>query len=140
MKLIVDYPTLAREKEILQTASSDTQQLEQMLSADNLLMLQDKVQQIDVSEQMIDYIAQIVSATREKNYMIAYGASPRWSLAILSLAKALTFIEWRNEVEKKDVQRVILPALRHRIILSVTSQMEERKDQDILYGAIEKLF
>lgn len=138
MKLSVDYPSVETEKQILQTASSDIEKLDAVMSAESLLTLQQQVQAVKVSEEMASYIAQITAATRETNSSIAYGASPRWSLALLSLAKAVAYIEWRSTVEKRDIQRVILPALRHRIILSVQAQMEEKGDALVLYSAVGK--
>lgn len=136
MKLTVDYPSIETEKQILQTATNEFTAEDSLLSADALLVLQHEVQDVFASQQIIDHIAKIVTQTRESNPDIAYGSSPRGSLALLSLAKAIAFIEGRKTVEKNDIVRAVLPALRHRIILSVQAQMNERKDSDVLYGAI----
>lgn len=138
MKLIVGYPSLAHEKQILQLVDT-TDLAEHILSAESLLEFQQDVQRIEISEDINAYIAQIVVATRKSHPSLAYGASPRGSLAILALAKASAYLEGRHAVEKKDVQRVILPAIRHRIILSVESQMNEFSDENVLYEIIAPL-
>lgn len=77
MKLTVDYPSIEIEKQILQTAATEFTAENSLLSADALLVLQHEVQDVFVSQQMIDYIAKIVTQTRESNSDIAYGSSPR---------------------------------------------------------------
>lgn len=136
MKLTVDYPAADVEKEILRSSWNPQEKIESILTGDELLKIQTEVMNINVSDDMMAYIAELVSETRKSHVSLVYGASPRWSLAILSLAKALAFAEGRNRIEKKDVQRVVLPALRHRIILSVEAQMNQHSDADILYNVI----
>ncbi|MBP6911245.1 AAA family ATPase [Patescibacteria group bacterium] len=139
MKLTVDYPSMDVEKQIINTATAETEKLEPVMTADTLLELQAKVQQINASDTMIDYVAKLVTATRESHKDLAYGSSPRGSLAIMSLAKALAFLEGRKSIEKKDVQRAILPAFRHRIILSVQAQMNSRVDSEVLFEIVKNI-
>lgn len=93
MKLNVDYPDLEVEKQILQTVQDESVDHSHILSAEKLLHMQQEVQNIIVHPSLHDYIAQIVVSTRAKHPSLAYGSSPRGSLAILSLAKALAYIE-----------------------------------------------
>jgi len=51
------------------------------------------VQEVSADDTIINYIAEIVTSTRHVDASLAYGASPRGSLAMLSLAKALAFLE-----------------------------------------------
>lgn len=136
MKLTVNYPSLEAEKQILQHNQLDNRTEEHVLSAEELLSLQQNVQDIKVSDAIHSYIAQLTVATRKSHQSVAYGVSPRGSLSILALAKAIAFIEGRTEVMKSDVQKVLLPALRHRIILSVQAQMQSLSDEDVLFALI----
>lgn len=139
MKLTVDYPSMEVEKQIINTATADTEKLDHIMTAETLLELQAKVQNIHASEQMVDYVAGLVTATREPHKDLAYGSSPRGSLAIMSIAKAVAFLEGRKSIDKKDVQRAVLPALRHRIILSVQAQMNDRVDSEVLFERVKNI-
>lgn len=137
MKLSVDYPSLVDEKKILQIADRTFNNLpDSVINSEELIEIQMEVSRVVVSDQLLQYIADIVTATRAENSDIAYWASPRWSLAILSLARAIAFLEWRSSVEKSDIQRVILPALSHRIVLSMRAQMDQKKPETILFQAL----
>lgn len=138
MKLTVDYPTLEHEKQILQTAQHQYT-FEHILSSEKLQQMQKQVEHIHVSDAIHAYVAQLIVATRKPHNSIAYGSSPRWSLSVISLAKALAFIEWRKEVVAQDVQKVLLPALRHRLILSVHAQMNSERDDEILFDIVDPI-
>ena len=109
MKLNVAYPSLQYEKEILKTIDQDVA-TEHILSAKSLIKLQKEVETIDLTEELQAYIAQLIVATRSSHPSIAYGSSPRGSLAVASLAKALAYIEGRKEVAKSDIQKILLPS------------------------------
>ncbi len=94
MKLTVSYPSLEAEKQILQAGQRDEKRsIESILSAEKVLALQSDVEAIHISEDIRSYIAQVSVATRKSHPALAYGVSPRGSLAILSLAKAIAYIE-----------------------------------------------
>lgn len=138
-KLQVSYPSLESEKQILQTAASSANEQEHILTGEDLLAMQQEVAQIAASDEMLEYIARIADATRAASNEIDYGVSPRGSLAILSLAKAVAYVEGRSAVTKDDIRKVILPALGHRIIISMHAQMEQKKPEHILFQAVHKV-
>ena len=78
------------------------------------------MQAVHVSENILEYIKDIVFATRSDDAMrdmVLYGASPRASLALLRASRALAYLEGRDFVMPEDVKEMALPVLRHRIIL-----------------------
>jgi MoxR-like ATPase len=131
-KLLVGYPTLAQEKEIIKTLIS-LDALETVITKDEILAVQDLVEKIYCDEKILDYIVALVFATRTpelfklpdiKKY-ITYGVSPRATLALHKAARAYAFLKKRHFVTPDDVKAVALPILRHRIILSYEAEAEQ---------------
>jgi MoxR-like ATPase len=127
-KINLDYPTLDQEKEILhryknniKTPSLD--KIKPVLTAKDVVKVQEIVEQIMMEDVLIDYIAQIVNKTRNHG-KIYLGGSPRASLAILRSSKAMAAIRGRDFVTPDDIQFVAPQVLNHRLILTPEADME----------------
>ena len=122
MKLYLDYPTQNEEIEIIKKAK-ENQILNQIIDKNILLESSEIVKQVFVSEQIINYIATIVQATRKPldfglikiAEYIDYGASPRASLALYNAAQALAFLESRSFVVPDDIKKIAPFIIGHRI-------------------------
>lgn len=135
-KILVGYPTLEQEKEILKLAHVRAQ-LTTMLNRDEILMAQDMVKNIYCDELITDYIVKIVDATRNpekyssqrdslskiKNYIL-HGASPRATLALHHACRAYAFLKKRHFVTPDDVKAVAPAILRHRISTTFEAEAE----------------
>lgn len=134
-KVIVDYPSYEQEKQILDI-SDNFLSFPSPTPLSNfkkkLTDYQKRVSAVIVSDAMKEYIAQIVLITRKQNPYIRYGASPRASIALMALAKAIAFLAWRDYVIEADIQRSLLPVLRHRVILSYDTQVEGNNVDEVL--------
>jgi len=105
-----------------------------LLSAEQLLVLQEKVRQIEVSPAMEHYMVRIARATRDlaggrlKSWdgYIAYGASPRAGLALHRASRARALLHGRQQVLPEDIKAVAMSVLSHRIILSYAAAAEGR--------------
>ena len=121
LKSIVEYPTEQQELEIMNRDMNKAQiKLNKIVNAKQISELQAWVQAVHVSENILEYIKDIVFATRSDDAMrdmVLYGASPRASLALLRASRALAYLEGRDFVMPEDVKEMALPVLRHRIIL-----------------------
>ncbi|HEY4674851.1 MAG TPA: MoxR family ATPase [Candidatus Bathyarchaeia archaeon] len=118
MKMKVGYPNTDQEAEILKRRlfrKSDDINLSQVADATAIIEMQKAVERIHVDDDVLHYIAEIVQATRS-HPRVDIGASPRGSLAILKLSRALAFYDGRDYVTPDDVKSVASPALSHRII------------------------
>lgn len=127
LKTLVDYPSREEEMKILQESiERETQKISQVFWKKELKIFQKTLDEIEVSQSIYNYICDIVFASRNiKKYPeIAYGASPRASLALLRTSKALALLEWRNYVIPEDIKEMVYGTLRHRIILSYESLAE----------------
>lgn len=122
LKSVISYPTENEELEIMKQYSEDKiVKLEKILKKIDLSKLQDKISNIHVDENIFKYVKDLIFCSREdeqiKEYL-SYWASPRASIALIKVIKAIAFLEWRDFVIPEDVKEMIKPVLRHRIILN----------------------
>ena len=95
------------------------------------------VAQVRVQEDVVEYIVDIVRATRESS-ALTHGASPRAAAAIAAATRAKAALEGRDYVVPDDVKSLSLPALRHRVILSPAAEIEGRTTDETLLEIIEQ--
>jgi MoxR-like ATPase len=126
MKVVVGYPTATEEHAIVDRALRPAAQTREMLTPADLITMQARVREIYVDPALVDYAVRLVTATRHtfaaglsdmKRY-VSYGASPRASIALVTGARALAFLQGRDYALPDDVSELALDVLRHRIVLS----------------------
>lgn len=127
-KIIVDYPTLAEEEEILRRhqggkGAGSIDEIKPVISANDLATYRAQVRSVTVEDSLVRYIASIVHATRDHRSLFL-GASPRASIGILNASKAIAAMNGRDFVTPDDVQFTATPILRHRIQLTPEVEME----------------
>ena len=93
------------------------QELSALMTRENLVVIQDEVENTFIKESVVKYIVDLIVATRN-NADILRGASPRATLAVTSMAKAVAQLRGRDYVVPRDVQEVFLPTVAHRLLLS----------------------
>lgn len=123
-KIMMGYPTLEQEKEIIKLGSTP-QQLSKLFKRDDILEAQKMVKKVYCDELITDYIVKIIDATRNpekytglaklRSYIV-HGASPRATIAIDLACRAQAFLRKRHFVTPDDVKTVCPAILRHRII------------------------
>jgi MoxR-like ATPase len=132
-KVIVDYPSEAEERKILDTMAFTTPDLriEPVIQLDEILHTLKLVDRIHVDEKVRDYVVQIVFATRkpEKHgldikHLIQFGASPRATINLTLAAKAWALLQGRAYVTPEDIKSIGPDVLRHRIILTYEAEAE----------------
>ena len=116
MRISLGYPAAVAEKKLLQQSGQrrQLQQAEPLLSAEQLRLAQQQVQQVQASDALLDYILRLVNATRTQP-QFTFGLSPRASLALLSAAKAWAYLAGRAYVIPEDVQQVLPAVVGHRL-------------------------
>ncbi|QGJ72288.1 Replication factor C small subunit [Planctomycetales bacterium 10988] len=137
-KLKVEYPSQAEEAEILALharGESIYQKLEKevqtVTSPDRILMVMERCKQVRLDQKLIDYINRLVRLTREWPQFFM-GASPRASISLLQGARTLAAFHGRDYAVPDDVSTLLLPALRHRVILTPEAEVEGRQVDEIL--------
>jgi MoxR-like ATPase len=127
LRAALGYPTESEEVSIVaaQRHGHPIDELEPALTADELLDLQTRVESVYVDELMLQWIVQLVRATREVEG-VAIGASVRGSLMLERTARAWALLHGRDHVVPEDVEWLFLPVLGHRLLLTSAALAETR--------------
>jgi MoxR-like ATPase len=145
MKIIIDYPSTAAEKEILKRHNEgfssidlDKCKLQTVCNACDILKCKEEIQKVKVDEALIEYIVNIVYETRN-NPIIEIGSSPRGTIALLQSSKACAAICGRDYVIPEDIKRMAIPTLRHRITLKPELELEGIMTNQVLTDILSKV-
>ena len=126
LKVHVGYPSRNEEKEILLRMSAGVPiTVEPRLSPADILAARTAVRAVQLDQRLVDYIVDLVRATRESNPLVAFGASPRASIALAQAGRAMAFLRGRAFVVPEDVQAVAADVMRHRIVLTFEAEAED---------------
>jgi MoxR-like ATPase len=138
--ILVDYPSSAEERAIMKMATGfGGDKPNPILTADDILSLQNTVRRMPVSEHVYSYAEKLVRVTRPKTpealdfckKWLTWGAGPRASLNLILGGKARAILNAQVHVSCDDVAAVALPVLRHRIIPNFAAQSEGVTSDDI---------
>lgn len=116
-----------------------------MLRGEEVVELQGIARQVLCGEHLLRFVAELLragdptapDADAETRRLVRYGASPRAGQAIVLAAKVLALLDARPHVSRADLDRCILPALRHRIVLSFEAEAEGVRVDDLVRRWIE---
>lgn len=118
------YPDEKSEIDIAKGKSvrSGIDEVQYVLSAGDLMKMQEEIEQIYVHDNLYDYIVKLSQATRENAY-IELGISPRGSIACTRMAKAWAFLHGRNYVIPEDAAEVFPDIAKHRLLLNTKARV-----------------
>jgi MoxR-like ATPase len=119
MRLRIGYPSMEDERKVLERpyALHPAETLEAVLSAQEVLDLQRRVDQVHMDESLTDYLLAIVQATRQSE-LLSLGVSTRGALALNKTAKALALVRGRDYCLPDDIKELAPIVLSHRVMLS----------------------
>ncbi len=118
IRVSMGYPAHDAAVEILKTEVwENLDSVKQIMSLEELQQLQAKTKEIFVHESLYDYMVSIVEKTREHAWFQS-GASPRATIALLRMSRAIAMMSGRDFVTAEDVQRVAGDVLSHRVKIS----------------------
>lgn len=147
-KLYVPYPSENELVEIARrTTGVDLPQVERVSTGQVLTSMQRLSKQVPVSDPVLRYVAKLVGATQPSSSTalesvrrnLRVGASPRGLQAIVWGAKVEALLDNRKAVAIQDVQRVIFPALRHRLILNFEAQAADVNPDEIIRDILNQI-
>ncbi len=138
--LSIGYPSMSSEVAILKGHNREMQlsNVNPVITGEELLQMQQEVKQIYTSDDICEYIANIVVATRQ-HASVELGLSPRGGLAIVAMAKALAYINGRDYVIPGDVKSVIKDVAGHRIILNQRARIAKVTIDGVLAEIIKTI-
>jgi MoxR-like ATPase len=142
-KVNVGYPTPEQEVQIIKNqhqlkVDDKTEQVQPVLTAEELKKYQNLIKDIIVEENLLEYIARIVVNTRE-NPFLYLGASPRASLALLTASKGFAAINGRDFVTPDDIKEAAVAVLRHRVIVTPEREMEGLGVEEVIKQILESI-
>lgn len=140
MRLQMGYPSLDDERQILRdrAETNPIDSIRPVLSEDEVLQLQMRVTQVRVDDALVDYLLQIVEATR-KSELLELGVSPRGALALFRSAQALALVEGRDYCIADDIKRLVLPCFVHRVIANSRSASLRNRSRDAEHALLDIL-
>ena len=145
--LKIGYPKLEDEIEIVRnTTSEKKEKINPVLTRDQIIDYQNLVRRVPVSDNVVKYAVKIVSATRPtssdldfiKN-SVDWGAGPRASQYLILAAKAKALLDGRPTPDIQDIQTLVPPILRHRVLPNFNAEAEGLRIDDILVNLIKAL-
>jgi MoxR-like ATPase len=139
MRIPVDYPTPDQEHDIVDRVSQQLATPASILSTDDVAGLQAAAASVYVDRAVQDYAVRLVLATRSPKEhgvaidgLLAYGASPRASIGLISAGRALAFLRGRDHLLPQDVYDVAYDVLNHRLVLSFDAVADGVTVDDVL--------
>jgi MoxR-like ATPase len=147
LKVLVGYPSSTEEFVIVERMIGSLQQVQKVLTSDQLLDLQKEADRVYVDPALIEYAVRIVTASRQPEEFglkeiqsyILFGASPRASINLILAARALAFVRGRNYALPQDVLDMTMDVIRHRLVLSYEALSDSITSDVLLEKIIDRI-
>lgn len=146
LKLRVGYPKRDEEKEIMRRmASGDAIPVQAVATPAQILAARKHVAALALDERIVDYIVDLVHATRapadarlpELVPLIEFGASPRATIALAQSSRAHAFLRGRTFVTPDDVKAMAPDVLRHRVLLTYEAEAENVTSEQVIARVLD---
>lgn len=116
MRLEIGYPDRQSEREIVSNGLwHRADAVEEMLTPEQVLELQEQVHEVRVDESLVDYLLDLVEQTRQ-HPQLELGVSPRGAQALYRASQALALVQDRRYVTPEDIKRLLVPVCAHRVM------------------------
>ncbi len=154
MKVVVDYPSQEEEYKILKLVAKregfengniTLQEPEKVADKEEILSLKEKIKNIHIDKEVEEYIVNLVIATRTpdkfgiKPEYIRLGLSPRATINLYKVSKAVAFLRGKDYVSPSDILAYIKEVFRHRFLISFKAEAEGITTDDIIDMIIENV-
>jgi MoxR-like ATPase len=144
-KVRVTYPAAEDERRVLREhhataglSSPERLHVQKVTTPDDIVAARGIIRDTHVRDEVVDYVQRLLDATRNDD-ALDVGASPRSGLMLLMAAKSLARFAGRDYVTPDDVKTAVIPALRHRVVLNPTSELEGTTTDDVLAEVVEQV-
>lgn len=140
VRLSLGYPSPTAEVAMVmdRQAGNPLHKLTAFLSKENLVAMQNEVECTYIQDSVVKYIVDLITATRD-NENIFRGASPRATLAVTAMAKAIARIRGRDYVVPGDVQKVFARTVAHRLLLSTKAEGRRMSAEQVLTEILQQV-
>jgi MoxR-like ATPase len=144
-KVVIGYPSRDEERDVVRRHGHRTTMprladfgIQPVADLALLIAMRQAVQQIRASDGILDYIVDLVRATRERP-SIAFGASPRAATMLTTASRAYAALQGRDYVLPDDIKLLAVPALRHRVVLAPGAEIEGLTSEAVVRQILEQV-
>ena len=139
LRLRLGYPDPASEMAMIRFRQNGNplDQLRPVLTRERLLALQQLVEKTYLSDSVIRYAVELIGATR-RSELLSRGASPRATLSVVAMARAIAQLRGRDYVVPGDIREVFAPTVAHRLMLSAKAESLGKTAEDVVGELLEK--
>lgn len=140
IRMSLGYPSVADEAAMVMNrqGKNPMDALAPLMSTHNLVAMQDEVANTYVSEPVVRYIVALIDATRRHEHILR-GASPRATLSVTAVSKAVAQLRGRDYVVPKDVQEVFQRTVAHRLLMSAKAEGSGITAEQVLKNILESV-
>lgn len=133
VRLSMGYPSPEAEREMVMSRldANPLEKVRQIVSREELLIMQREAAGVYLKEELIDYMISLVGATRS-HPMLLRGASPRATLSLTAMARSVAYVQGRDYVVPKDVSLALGRTLGHRLLLSPDAEAKGLSSAKVL--------
>ncbi|HEV8196411.1 MAG TPA: MoxR family ATPase [Gemmatimonadales bacterium] len=140
-KVRVEYPSRLEEREVLvRMSGGEPIPVKRVLEPAGILSARKSISEIHLDQRLVDYIVDLVRATREPASvglpalapLIAFGASPRASISFAQASRAYAFLQGRAFVVPEDIKVLAADVLRHRLVLTFEAEAEDVSSDEVI--------
>jgi len=148
LKVRVDYPSRQEERQIMEMGlGAHIAVPDAVATPEDILVARQAVHDVALDDSLKDYIVQVVHATRRPaayqlpalDPLIAFGASPRASIALAQAARAHAFVHGRSYTTPDDIKALAHDVLRHRIVTTYEAEAEELTSDDLIDRVLDSV-
>jgi MoxR-like ATPase len=140
VRIGIGYPALDDERELVhrRLTRGPSRPLTPRFDPDELVSLRSAVDRVHVEPVVVDYAVAIARATRDHRDL-AFGASPRGTVAYVQMARAWALTAGRDFVTPDDVAELAVPCLAHRVVLSDQAWARGVRADDVITNTLQKI-
>jgi MoxR-like ATPase len=138
MRLTPGYVKKEIEVEILlnRQKNNPINSLENVCGLDDVLFVSKQIKEVEISKDIIKYIVEIVSKTRNFEKIIL-GASPRTSIFLMNISRSIAFFEGRNFVVPEDIKEIATNIISHRLKIDSTATLTGLSSTQLVENILE---
>ena len=140
IRMSLGYPSVADEKTMVMNrqGTNPMNELATLLTSDNLVWMQNEVTKTYISEAVVEFVVRLIDATRHNEHILR-GASPRATLSVTAVSKAVAQLRGRDYVTPRDAQEVFLKTVPHRLLLTPRAESSGISGEQVLQGILERV-
>ena len=140
IRLSMGYPAPKDERDMVlhRQSGNPLDQVRQVATRQELVELQNQADAVYMKSDVVDYLVALVGATRS-DPMILRGASPRATLSVASMAKAVAMLKGRDYVTPEDIQTVFVDTVSHRLLLAPEAEARDFSEARLLQEILRRV-